>query len=206
MEDQNVLDWIRKLMDEEHELLKKEEREGASEANRERRRNLEEYLDQCWDLLRQRRAKRMAGLDPESASVREVGMVEHYQQSRDNSGSLGSCSTCSMWLVGGWTMVVQSDRGFQAKAATRKSLEEVAEVPVSLVSPPPTSRSRLAWTERAPGTDQTNSTVGLSYALTPVAFASRSAKPKPSRLLSMRTVVTTRPADSATALWARATA
>jgi hypothetical protein len=80
MEDQDVLEWIRKLIDEEHELLKKEEREGAGGANRERRRQVEEHLDQCWDLLRQRRAKRRAGLDPESASVREVDMVELYEQ------------------------------------------------------------------------------------------------------------------------------
>jgi Protein of unknown function (DUF2630) len=80
MEDQVVLEWIRKLIDEEHELLQKEEREGAGEANRERRRQVEEHLDQCWDLLRQRRAKRRAGLDPESASVREVDMVELYEQ------------------------------------------------------------------------------------------------------------------------------
>jgi len=79
-EDQEVLEWIRKLMNEEHELLKKEEHEGAGEAKRERRREIEECLDQCWDLLRQRRAKRRAGLDPDSAGVREVDMVEHYKQ------------------------------------------------------------------------------------------------------------------------------
>ncbi len=80
MEDQDILDWIRQLVDEEHELLKEEERGGASEAKRARRRGIEEYLDQCWDLLRQRRAKRKAGLDPESTSVREIEMVEHYKQ------------------------------------------------------------------------------------------------------------------------------
>ena len=80
MEDQDILDWIRQLVDEEHELLKEEERGGASEAKRARRREIEEYLDQCWDLLRQRRAKRKAGLDPESTSVREIEVVEHYKQ------------------------------------------------------------------------------------------------------------------------------
>ena len=73
MEDQDVLDWIRKLEDEEHELL-------ASVAKRARRREIEEYLDQCWDLLRQRRAKRRAGLNPESTNVREKEMIEHYEQ------------------------------------------------------------------------------------------------------------------------------
>jgi hypothetical protein len=80
LEDQEVLDWMRRLVDEEHELLKREERSGADESVQQRRRKIEEYLDQCWDLLRQRRAKRRAGLDPESASVREVPTVEHYQQ------------------------------------------------------------------------------------------------------------------------------
>ena len=80
MEDQDILVWIRQLVDEEHELLKEEERGYASEAKRARRRRTEEYLDQCWDLLRQRRAKRQAGLDPKSASVREIEMVEHYKQ------------------------------------------------------------------------------------------------------------------------------
>jgi hypothetical protein len=80
VEDQDVLDWMHQLVDEEHKLLKEEEGGGAAEATRERRRELEEYLDQCWDLLRQRRAKRKAGLDPESASVRGTGMVEHYEQ------------------------------------------------------------------------------------------------------------------------------
>ena len=79
-EDQDVVEWIRKLENEEHELFEKEAHEGASEAKRERRRQIEELLDQCWDLLRQRRAKRKAGLDPDSASVREVDMVEHYEQ------------------------------------------------------------------------------------------------------------------------------
>ena len=79
-EDQDVVEWIRKLEHEEHELFEKEAHEGANEARRERRREIEELLDQCWDLLRQRRAKRRAGLDPDSASVREVDMVEHYEQ------------------------------------------------------------------------------------------------------------------------------
>jgi hypothetical protein len=80
VEDQDVLDWISKLEHEEHELLKMEEQGGASVAKRARRREIEEYLDQCWDLLRQRRAKRRAGLNPESTNVREIETVEHYEQ------------------------------------------------------------------------------------------------------------------------------
>jgi hypothetical protein len=40
----------------------------------------EEALDQCWDLLRQRDARRRAGEDPDGAQARPVGEVEHYQQ------------------------------------------------------------------------------------------------------------------------------
>lgn len=80
MEDQDLREWIRNLVHEEHELFREEAQGGASDAKRKRRRELEEYLDQCWDLLRQRRAKRTAGLDPEAASVRDIETVEHYDQ------------------------------------------------------------------------------------------------------------------------------
>ena len=80
MEDQDLRERIRKLVHEEHELFQQEAQGAATYAMRERMREVEEYLDQCWDLLRQRRAKRIAGLDPESASVRDVETVEHYDQ------------------------------------------------------------------------------------------------------------------------------
>jgi hypothetical protein len=80
VEDQDVREWIGKLVDEEHELFRQVAQGRAGQAKRERRRELEEYLDQCWDLLRQRRAKRIAGLDPEAASVRDVDIVERYEQ------------------------------------------------------------------------------------------------------------------------------
>ncbi|MGH2826746.1 MAG: DUF2630 family protein, partial [Actinomycetota bacterium] len=51
-----------------------------SQEARERLRWLEDRLDQCWDLLRQRRARVSAGLDPDDASVREVDTVEHDRQ------------------------------------------------------------------------------------------------------------------------------
>ena len=69
-----------KLVREEHELFRQEAQGDTSDSQRKQRRDLEEYLDQCWDLLRQRRAKRTAGLDPEAASVRDVETVEHYDQ------------------------------------------------------------------------------------------------------------------------------
>jgi hypothetical protein len=76
MNDQNILAQISSLIAEEHKL-----REGAAtpEAKQERLKHLEEQLDQCWDLLRQRRAKREFGEDPESAQVRDVGTVERYE-------------------------------------------------------------------------------------------------------------------------------
>jgi hypothetical protein len=46
----------------------------------DRMQRLEETLDQCWDLLRQRRAKREFGENPDDAQVRDVRTVEGYQQ------------------------------------------------------------------------------------------------------------------------------
>ena len=75
MEDQNILDRITALVDEEHRLR---EDAVAPEANAARLQSVAEQLDQCWDLLRQRRAKREFGADPESAKPRDVGTVENY--------------------------------------------------------------------------------------------------------------------------------
>ena len=77
MDDKGVLSEIQKLVDEEHAL-----REDASESpeHRERLKNVEVQLDQCWDLLRQRRGKRHAGADPDDARVRDPNTVERYVQ------------------------------------------------------------------------------------------------------------------------------
>ena len=75
MEDQTILDRITALVDEEHSLR---EHPAAPEANAERLKSVAEQLDQCWDLLRQRRAKREFGADPETAKPRDVGTVENY--------------------------------------------------------------------------------------------------------------------------------
>jgi hypothetical protein len=78
MDDQEILERINRLVDEEHELRS---RTGAlPENDAERLRRLEEGLDQCWDLLRQRRAKRHTGNDPEDAHARDIDTVEHYRQ------------------------------------------------------------------------------------------------------------------------------
>jgi hypothetical protein len=78
MDDQDVLSRINELAREEHELFEKEGHGAASDRDRERLERLQVTLDQCWDLLHQRRARRDAGLDPGEASVRDPSTVEGY--------------------------------------------------------------------------------------------------------------------------------
>jgi hypothetical protein len=68
---------IEQLAHEEHALRETEGHRSLSEEERKRLVWLEQRLDQCWDLLRQRRALIDAGRDPEDASVRGVSTVEH---------------------------------------------------------------------------------------------------------------------------------
>ena len=80
MNDQEILNHIQELVDEEHHLLKLEEEGKLVGDQHERIRALEINLDQCWDLLRQRRARRDAGGNPDEAQLRDASTVEHYQQ------------------------------------------------------------------------------------------------------------------------------
>ena len=81
MDDKDIMSRITDLIDTEHELRGQLQRgELSSEQERERLRSTEEALDQCWDLLRQRRAKREFGESPEDAAARPVSEVEGYQQ------------------------------------------------------------------------------------------------------------------------------
>jgi len=80
MNDTEILKHITELVNEEHELMKKAEGTGLNDEQETRMKALEVSLDQCWDLLRQRRARRHAGLNPEEAQVRDPNIVEHYQQ------------------------------------------------------------------------------------------------------------------------------
>jgi hypothetical protein len=74
--DQSVLGQIEKLTAEEHVLYQK----GAlTEEESERLRKLNIALDQAWDLLRQRRAKREFGQNPDEAEVRPSSIVENYE-------------------------------------------------------------------------------------------------------------------------------
>lgn len=79
MADERIFEQINKLAQEEKDLFKKEEREGVTNEDRTRLKQLSETLDQCWDLLHQRRALRSAGQDPKGARVRPVGEVEGYE-------------------------------------------------------------------------------------------------------------------------------
>jgi hypothetical protein len=78
--DAEIVEHIDRLVEEEHRLERTHAGEGLSDAERVRLQNLEVQLDQAWDLLRQRRARRRAGLDPDEAEVRDPSIVERYQQ------------------------------------------------------------------------------------------------------------------------------
>jgi hypothetical protein len=78
VDDKQVIDRINELAHEEHELWEREAQGEGADGDRERLRELEVTLDQCWDLLRQRRARRRAGMDPEEAQVRDAQTVEGY--------------------------------------------------------------------------------------------------------------------------------
>ena len=80
MKDSEIMLHIEQLVNEEHGLLQQAEHGGLDEDQHARMKELEVSLDQCWDLLRQRRARRHAGQNPDSADVRDPSIVEHYQQ------------------------------------------------------------------------------------------------------------------------------
>ena len=79
MEDQRVIGRINELAEEEHQLWQRESRGQADDDDRERLSQISVTLDQCWDLLHQRRALRSAGDDPDDARVRDAETVEGYQ-------------------------------------------------------------------------------------------------------------------------------
>ncbi|HEY3992015.1 MAG TPA: DUF2630 family protein, partial [Ktedonobacteraceae bacterium] len=72
MNDPEILRHIEDLVNEEHQLTQQSHRGGLSEDEHKRMRQLEISLDQCWDLLRQRRALRSAHLNPDEAAVRDA--------------------------------------------------------------------------------------------------------------------------------------
>ena len=81
MDDKSVLSRIHGLVDEEHQLRQQVgSGEISSEEEHARLKELEESLDQCWDLLRRRRAAREVGNDPNAEQAHSVGEVEGYLQ------------------------------------------------------------------------------------------------------------------------------
>jgi hypothetical protein len=81
MADEKISDYIEALVKEEHELLDRGGSEqGLDAAGHARLSSIHVELDRYWDLLRQRRARRAAGRDPEGASPRDADTVEHYLQ------------------------------------------------------------------------------------------------------------------------------
>ena len=80
MEDGPIHERIEQLVAEEHELYERASEGGLSDTDRRRLESIKVGLDQCWDLLRQRRALREAGLDPSEAHPRDPEVVEGYEQ------------------------------------------------------------------------------------------------------------------------------
>jgi len=80
MDDADLEARINRLVEEEHELEHRHGTDGLNEQELHRLRRLEISLDQTWDLLRQRRARRHAGLDPDGVGLRDPSTVEGYQQ------------------------------------------------------------------------------------------------------------------------------
>jgi len=81
MRDDEILSRIKDLVDEEHALRDKlTAGQVSTEEEHARIKELETALDQCWDLLRQRRARRGVGEDPDGATARPAGEVENYRQ------------------------------------------------------------------------------------------------------------------------------
>jgi hypothetical protein len=80
MDETEILSRIAGMVDAEHRLRQEIQTSSADHAPAKAElRQLEESLDQCWDLLRQRRARREFGEDPDQTTgVRPVSVVENY--------------------------------------------------------------------------------------------------------------------------------
>ncbi len=80
MEDRTLLSRIDELVAEEHAILEREGSGNARDDDHRRLGDVQATLDQCWDLLRQRRALRSQGNDPDLAQTRSKATVERYEQ------------------------------------------------------------------------------------------------------------------------------
>jgi hypothetical protein len=80
MDDTQIHGSIEQMVAEEHALWEREAAGNATDDDHKRLDEIKVSLDQCWDLLRQRRALRNAGQDPDAAAERSADVVEKYQQ------------------------------------------------------------------------------------------------------------------------------
>lgn len=80
MNDDDIAQRMHQLVAEEHALHDRMAEGMPTDEEHSRLAELEVQLDRCWDLLRQRRARRSAGQDPKSATARSAEVVERYQQ------------------------------------------------------------------------------------------------------------------------------
>ena len=79
-DDEQIHNRIEELVSEEQELFGRVGEGGLSANEHNRLESIRVSLDQCWDLLRQRRALRESGQDPDAAQVRDPEVVERYEQ------------------------------------------------------------------------------------------------------------------------------
>lgn len=80
MDDPNILKRIGELVDEEHAIFEREGSGSPGAGDHVRLREVQITLDQCWDLLRRRRANREFGNDPDELQPRNTTTVERYQK------------------------------------------------------------------------------------------------------------------------------
>ena len=80
MDEKEIVHRIGKLVEDEHALEREHAGSPPTEDEVKRLHELEVALDQCWDLLRQRRARRDAGQNPDDVAVRPESVVEGYRQ------------------------------------------------------------------------------------------------------------------------------
>jgi hypothetical protein len=79
-DDHSILDQIGELVAEEQRLREQRGEHTFDDASAQRLKVVEERLDQCWDLLRQRRGREEFGLSPDGTEVRPADVVENYEQ------------------------------------------------------------------------------------------------------------------------------
>jgi hypothetical protein len=80
MDDVQIRDLMDRVVAEEQELRTHHQHRPLDKTGMLRLKELEQSLDQCWDLVRQRRARREFGMDPDAVAVRDPETVGHYRQ------------------------------------------------------------------------------------------------------------------------------